>query len=64
MVLLQRNQVSNQRIITSTLTLSIIKFLAYIVIHNVSDLRGLATGKKDFEEVKSANVCTVSKTTE
>lgn len=44
--------------------LDLIEFLANIVIHNVSDLRGLATGKKDFEEVKSANVCTVSKTTE
>lgn len=36
----------------STLTLSIIEFLANIFIHHVSDLRGLATGKKDFEEVK------------
>lgn len=64
MILLQRNQVSKQRIITSTLASSIIEFLASIFIHNVSDLRGSATGKKDFEEVKSANVYTVSKTTE
>lgn len=50
--------------ITSTLTLSIIGFLANVVVHNVSDVRGLATGKKYFEEVKSANVCIVPKTTE
>lgn len=63
MILLQRKQMSNSSI-TSTLTLSIIEYLANFVIHNVSDLRGLAAGKKYFEEVKSANVCIVSKTTE